>query len=55
MIWEIDEESDNAISWDEFQLTYFRNIVSTAQTMHVHLLLYRHVTFLLMCLCFCRL
>ena len=28
MIWEVDEESDNAISWDEFQLTYYRNIVS---------------------------
>ncbi len=28
MIWEVDELGDGVIDWDEFQLTYFRNIVS---------------------------
>lgn len=28
MIWEVDELGDNVIDWDEFQLTYYRNIVS---------------------------
>lgn len=27
MIWEVDELGDNVIDWDEFQLTYYRNIV----------------------------
>lgn len=26
MIWEVDENSDGEIDWDEFQLTYYRNI-----------------------------
>ena len=26
MIWEVDENLDNLIDFDEFQLTYFRNI-----------------------------
>lgn len=31
MIWEIDEDTDEAICWDEFQLTYYRNINDTTQ------------------------
>lgn len=31
MIWEIDEDTDEAICWDEFQLTYYRNISDTTQ------------------------
>mmetsp|Transcript_1419 Transcript_1419/g.2269 ORF Transcript_1419/g.2269 Transcript_1419/m.2269 type:complete len:260 (+) Transcript_1419:136-915(+) len=27
MIWEVDEQGDGVIDWDEFQLTYYRNIV----------------------------
>ena len=26
MIWEVDEHGDNMIDWDEFQLTYWRNV-----------------------------
>lgn len=28
MIWEVDEGGTGVIDWDEFQLTYYRNIVS---------------------------
>lgn len=30
MIWEIDEIGDGVIDWDEFQLTYYRNIMDTS-------------------------
>ena len=26
MIWEVDENSDNMVDYEEFQLTYYRNI-----------------------------
>lgn len=32
MIWEVDEAGDGFVDWDEFQLTYYRNIVR-----HYHL------------------
>lgn len=30
MIWEVDENLDEFIDYDEFQLTYFRNTVDTS-------------------------
>ena len=30
MIWEVDENLDNLIDFDEFQLTYYRNISDTS-------------------------
>lgn len=30
MIWEVDEAGDGVIDWDEFQLTYYRNILDTS-------------------------
>lgn len=30
MIWEVDEGGTGVVDWDEFQLTYYRNIVSIA-------------------------
>lgn len=32
MIWEVDEDTDGAINWDEVQLAYYRNINDTSQS-----------------------
>jgi Ca2+-binding EF-hand superfamily protein len=31
MIWEVDENADGKIDWDEFQLVYFRNVVDKTE------------------------
>lgn len=31
MIWEVDENADGKIDWDEFQLVYYRNVVDKTE------------------------